>query len=761
MAVVTGSPAAWAERNKNQAEQLLRMLGKAKQPGVPNMFPPVLNGDHPRPRGLFVSALFAPFVWPEDSETDLTNLSNAEGQRAKFREDQADEVHAYRNAVFTSGVWQGAGADAADAAHAEVERALSDDAAAALLAKTLLAQAAADVERTKRFMTRENDAMHAEIDNFLRCGGGQSLAQIAVIISAHRATVQVHSADLHGYAGQYTTQLLGNFPLTPQAGKVKPLGRGTDTPTDPAPETAPNGPGPDSRPGHHRAPGSDHDIVTGPPGRNPHPTDSPGALGPLTRQGLPTPLGSGGGVPMPGMPSGGGGSGSPLSGLQGIFNGLGSPPNVPVPATGLGAAPSPAPAAAGMDFGRGLAAGMTAAGGAAGAPIGPVPQAPSAPLASPAASTPAVAAPAAAATAAPSAPAVPTPAAGMPAAGMTPYGSLLPPAPPVTPTPGPVPPAPAVHAETSAPPPTGAGASMVPAVTAGRGAAAVSRDDAASDIEIAKLAVAELAGASCVVDAGLDWAIAVGHNQSGATTLWVATNDGACYIPPGVYLRHGMAVAAGFDEEFDARWLGWSNPAEKAVRAARAYGDKVGAVATTWAWPSQFLEDPDDGVRQLAIGVPHGGPDSPASQLRRTRMHRLQTVNPSMYAELKAADEVVVSEFCRELTRRVAFGGGPELSPVAQAVANRLVAGGWPPSEEWAAVSAEYESERLMMAAQRPGLTGLEDPDQVISYQNCFRSARRLETLLSWKPSDALMVADVVYAAWVAGARASVFDYAT
>ncbi|PJE24501.1 MAG: chemotaxis protein [Mycobacterium sp.] len=293
----------------------------------------------------------------------------------------------------------------------------------------------------------------------------------------------------------------------------------------------------------------------------------------------------------------------------------------------------------------------------------------------------------------------------------------------------------------------------------GRAAAAVSRDDSASDVELAKMAVAELAGASCVVDAGLDWAVTVGHNGSGGTTLWVATNDGACYIPPGVFLRNGMSVAAGFDEDFDARWLGWSNPAEKAVRAARAYGDKVGAVATTWAWPSEFLEDPDEGVRQVAIGVPHAGPDGPASELRRTRMHRLQTVSPGLYGDLKALDEAAVRGYCRELVRRVVFGGGPELSPVAQAVAHALVAGGWPKAEEWSALSAEYDAERLMMAAQRPGLNGLEDPAQVVSYHNCFINCRRLEMLLCWKRSDPLMAADVVYAASVAGVRVPILHY--
>jgi len=284
----------------------------------------------------------------------------------------------------------------------------------------------------------------------------------------------------------------------------------------------------------------------------------------------------------------------------------------------------------------------------------------------------------------------------------------------------------------------------------GRPAIAVSRDDAASDVELAKLAVAELAGAACVVDAGLDWAVAVGHNGSGGTTLWIATNDGGCYIPAGVFLRNGMVVSAGFDDGFDARWMGWSNPAEKAVRAARVNGDRVGAVATTGAWPSQFLEDPDDGVRQVAIGVPHGGLDGPASELRRTRMHRLQTVDAGLFARLEAMDEAAATGYCRELTRRVMFAGAAELSPVAQGVANAVLGEGWPKAEEWAALAAEYESDRLMMAAQRPGLNGFEDPDQVASYSRCFSSVRRLEMLLCWKRPDALMLADVAYAGLVA-----------
>ena len=230
----------------------------------------------------------------------------------------------------------------------------------------------------------------------------------------------------------------------------------------------------------------------------------------------------------------------------------------------------------------------------------------------------------------------------------------------------------------------GGGAGLMP-VAGRRDGAPVRRDLAASDVESARIAVAELAAAATVTDPGLDWAVAVGHNRtSGMTTLWVATNDGATYIPPGVHLRKTMPVAAKFDEDFDTRWFGWANPADKAVRAARACGDDVGAVATTWAYPSDYLAD-DAVVREVATGVPPSGRDTPAAGLLPSRSHRLQTVDAALYGDLKAASESVMQEYCRELVRRLVFGAaGDELPAIAQSVAQALVAERWPKAEEWA-----------------------------------------------------------------------------
>ena len=123
----------------------------------------------------------------------------------------------------------------------------------------------------------------------------------------------------------------------------------------------------------------------------------------------------------------------------------------------------------------------------------------------------------------------------------------------------------------------------------------------------------------------------------------------------------------------------------------------------------------------MAIGVLQTGSDSPASELLSSRCHRLQTVDPALYADLKAAGESGMRDYCRELVRRLAFSGvGDELSPVAQSVANAVVAGQWPKVQEWAALGAEYETALLLMGAQRPGLNGVLDTDQTVSYARLF-----------------------------------------
>nr|WP_319381971.1 chemotaxis protein [Mycobacterium marinum] len=285
-----------------------------------------------------------------------------------------------------------------------------------------------------------------------------------------------------------------------------------------------------------------------------------------------------------------------------------------------------------------------------------------------------------------------------------------------------------------------------------RGTTSVRRGEAELDLEQAMTLVAELVGAARVTDPGVDWAVAVGRNVSGMPTYWVATNDGAAYIPPGVFLRKTMPVAGGHSEEFDARWFGWVNPADKAVRAAREFGDTVSAVATSWAMPSEYLAEQP--VPEVATGVkPNEGPDNAAATLSAARAHRLQTVDAALYSDLVRSDEAVVREYCRELTRQLAFGvAGESLSPTALSVVQALVAQRWPTAQEWAVLCEEHEDAMVMMACQRPGLSGLENPDQTLSYTREFVRCRQLEALLCWERHGPDLL-NVVYAAWVAGIR--------
>ncbi len=268
-----------------------------------------------------------------------------------------------------------------------------------------------------------------------------------------------------------------------------------------------------------------------------------------------------------------------------------------------------------------------------------------------------------------------------------------------------------------------------------------------TDLESARAAVADLAAASSAVYPGLQWAVVVSRGPSGMPELWVTTNEGAGYIPHGVFLPRAMPLASGFDPDLDSRWFGWSNPAETVLRAVQARGDVVSAIATTWPQESEILRAASQDV---AIGVaPAGGPaEAQASTLTRGRSHRLETVDPALYHELSAAEKSVVDAYARQVTQEVAFSGGPELSLTAQSVARALISGRWPSDAEWSALRTEYDSARLMAGSQHPGLIGIEEGVQLLTYHGDFLLCRRIETLLCW---DDAGPADVVYAARAAG----------
>lgn len=68
----------------------------------------------------------------------------------------------------------------------------------------------------------------------------------------------------------------------------------------------------------------------------------------------------------------------------------------------------------------------------------------------------------------------------------------------------------------------------------------------------------------------------------------------------------------------------------------------------------------------------------------------------------------------------------------------------WPSDAERRSLRTEYDSARLMAGSQHPGLMGIEEAAQLLTYQTDFVLCRRIETLLRWEDGSS---ADIAYAA--------------
>jgi hypothetical protein len=777
-------PPAWADRYKWIASRLADHLSatRPKPDGfVPGSSMPA-GQDIPCPQGLYTAALIAPGEWPEVSESGLARYGQSVATWAREQDDANDDANMQVAAVL-NGSWVSGDAWAAAHDHYAKERIAHDtvvDAGKAVAAGT---------DRLSEFtrfikgeMRRAHDEAHRRIEMMLRSANGSPVG-VGSIVSEYRPLIAGWSTELHQSGQAETTLLTNKFGVPEAPADSNPgdqEGAGNALPTDGPIHGDPQDP--DPRKKAAGASGAHFGLPSDSPANGAPNTSvaAAGSSGASAENALPTlavgaPTSSMGQPKMPSIPSPpsmGGGGGSPLSklggggmGLQGLMGGgkgVTGPLNNISPAAlpGGPAGGAMSPTSLGSQFGRGMAAGAGAAG--AMPPMSrPPPQAPSGPLAapiSPAGGAPVAAAPAGEATFAPGgnagvtgAPAVAgggTPAGAMPP--MSSYGSVLPPSGISAPAGGGggaasiggVPAAPPVNGGAGTPASTG----FMPVRDQGA-PQRISRDVSMTDLDLARLAVADLAAASAVVYPGLEWAVVVSRgSSSGLPDLWVTANEGAGYIPAGVYVRRSMPLAARFDEDFDTRWFGWFNPAETAVRAVRAHGGAVSAIATTWPRDSELISAATPDVA-IAVAPSSAPGDAEAAQLLSSRSHRLETVAPGVYQSLHSAEQHIAKAYARQLTQEAAFSG-PELSAMAQSVARALISSRWPSSEEWSALQSEYEIERLMAGSQRPGLQGIEEPEMLVGYMQDFVRCRRLETLLCWEDGTP---ADVVYAAAMAG----------
>ncbi|BBY96399.1 hypothetical protein MGALJ_60680 (plasmid) [Mycobacterium gallinarum] len=532
-----------------------------------------------------------------------------------------------------------------------------------------------------------------------------------------------------------------------------------------------------------------------PGGTSPRPAASPlggGGMPSMGGMGSGGGLGSGGGMPK--MPGGLGGGGVPGMGSNPLSSGMGQMPGAGsglpsaggVPGSGTGAGSPAAAFSQGLSTGAGIGGGMPSAPPAAppspssaltagghGASATPVSAAAGGGM-SPAAAQPGMVAPAGPAAAAPTA-------TGMGAGGaapmMLPPGSMGPPAGAVPPPAATVPAATLAagsNAPSASPPPSsaGAGATLIPAsvVAAGQTAAARERRESA-DAAAAKELAWKLQHSAQAVGYPIEWAVGVFRSPSGTETV-ITSNDGASYIPAGVFVPRSARVLATdplVDDHFRQLWFGWADPARVLIEYAQLraeMGWRLVAAATTGPLTSlrdAGVEHPPSCTRQTNPLL-QPGQQTAAPGMDAMHEHRLAALWPDVYPRLLRVmdadpmlqDRIVAAASALLMntatTQAVAVDGGIP-NPVRQIWLTR--GGDRDPSpQQWAEYDAAAKDFNTVTSIFRPGFVGQADPSDTIEelarYRAHWMVARTAELIGGWATRP-LPLPDMCYAAAAAG----------
>ncbi len=564
-----------------------------------------------------------------------------------------------------------------------------------------------------------------------------------------------------------------------------------DAPTDPA-GTSTTQPG--VSPGIKTAAGGDEAIkaATGPVTQpTPGVTSSPAASA-LGGGGMPSMGGMGGGGMgsggVPKMPGGLGSGGAPGMGSNPLGSGLGQMPGAGsglpsaggVPGAGTGAG-SPLSSA----FNQGMATTAGMGGGVPSAPP-PAPASPS-PALSAGGPAPVSAAPGGGVSPAsaqsgmvgPAAPAATPTGAGMGTGGgapmMLPPGSMGPPAgavpPPATMPAGTVS---AASAPSASPPPSGAGAgaTLIPAsvVAAGQTAAARERRESA-DAAAAKELAWKLQHAAQAVNYPIEWAVGIFRSPSGTETV-ITSNDGASYIPAGVFVPRSVRVLATdplVDDHFRQLWFGWSDPSRVLVEYAQLrdeLGWRLVAAATTVgvsALRDAGVEHPPSCTRQTNPLL-QPGVQAPAPVLDGMHVHRLAALWPEVYPRLLRVmdtDPMLQDRIVSRVSASLVNSATTQAQAVEGGIPNAvraiwLTRGGDldPSPQQWAEYDAAAKDFNTVTSIFRPGFVGQSDPSDTVEELARYRAhwlvARTAELIGGWATRP-LPLPDMCYAAAAAG----------
>lgn len=252
--------------------------------------------------------------------------------------------------------------------------------------------------------------------------------------------------------------------------------------------------------------------------------------------------------------------------------------------------------------------------------------------------------------------------------------------------------------------------------------------------------------------AGIDWCVGVFRSDGGVVETVVTSNEGAGYVPAGVFLPRSARLLFAeslVDEAFRSRWFGFADPVATMMAYAELRRDPSGklplyALAASSMMGGALAAAEIAGVEHIHLCHPADSPFSPTDGdqvLDELHVHRLAVIDPDTMSWFANEDRTVgeVTARCAEMTTAAweavsaRLGSGDLLVPdVGAAVYNTLQYGDIVDEKRWEALWESMCDAQQFAAALRP------DSDSVVSvemYQVRHDIARLMEMLYWWRPA--------------------------
>jgi hypothetical protein len=307
-------------------------------------------------------------------------------------------------------------------------------------------------------------------------------------------------------------------------------------------------------------------------------------------------------------------------------------------------------------------------------------------------------------------------------------------------------------------------------VAAGQTAAARERRES-PDAAAAKELAWKLQHAAQAVGYPVEWAVGVFRSPSGTETV-ITSNDGASFIPAGVFVPRSVRVLATdplVDDHFRQLWFGWSDPARVLTEYAHLrteLGWRLVAAATTGpltALRDAGVEHPPSCTRQTNPLLQPGQQIAPPG-MDGMHVHRLAVLWPEVYPRLLRvmdADPMLQDRIIAATSALLMNSATTQAQAVDGGIPNPvrmiwLTRGGdrEPGPQQWAEYDAAAKDFNTVTSIFRPGFVGQSDPSETIEELARYRAhwlvARTAELIGGWATRP-LPLPDMCYAASAAG----------